>query len=211
MIAKIREFILHTVPEPPAVAIVLGSGLADFSNQLNGVTRLPYAKIPGYPLPSVSGHVGEFAFGYIGSLPVLCARGRFHYYEGHPLATVTLPIRVFEAVGCSSVILTNAAGCLRPEWSLGDLMVITAHLDFTFRTSVQDPPVLAGGGYHDPGLADIAMHIARQNNLQLRQGVYCWTLGPTYETPAEIRKIRTLGADAVGMSTVPELRTAREL
>ncbi|NOZ08759.1 MAG: purine-nucleoside phosphorylase [FCB group bacterium] len=211
MLTTIGKFILNAVPEPPAVAIVLGSGLADFSDNLSGVVRIPYAEIPGYPLPSVSGHVGEFAFGYIGSLPVLCARGRFHYYEGHPLETVTLPIQVFKAVGCSTVILTNAAGCLRRQWNLGDLMVITAHLDFTFRTSARDPLVLAGGGFHDPDLVDIAMKVAGQNDLPLRQGAYCWTLGPTYETPAEIGKIRTLGGDAVGMSTVPELQTARDL
>ncbi len=211
MIGDITEHILNILPEAPEAAIILGSGLANFSTHLTGEITIPYADIPGYPQPSVSGHVGEFVFGYVGRTSVFCARGRFHYYEGHALETVTLPIKIFSAIGCKTVIITNAAGCLRRQWNLGDLMVITAHLDFTFRNSSKDPLVLAGNGYHDIKLTDIALMVAEKNKLPLRRGVYCWTLGPTYETPAEINKIARLGGDAVGMSTVPEIQAASQL
>lgn len=205
------KYVRSLLPESPAAAVVLGSGLSNFSENLSGTIKIPYSEIAGYPLPTVQGHVGELAFGYIGDVPVICARGRFHYYEGHPIEIVTLPIRLFNGVGCGSVIITNAAGCVRRDWQLGNLMLINGHIDFTFRNSKADPEICSGKGYYDPGLMALARKSAENFQLPLREGCYCWTPGPTYETPAEILKIRELGGDAVGMSTVPEIEMAHEL
>ncbi|MFB0516076.1 MAG: purine-nucleoside phosphorylase, partial [Candidatus Neomarinimicrobiota bacterium] len=120
------------------MAIVLGSGLSDFADTLENLTVVPYDAIPHYPQPTVPGHVGKLVFGIAGRLPVIAAQGRFHYYEGHPLEIVTLPIRVFARLGVESVIITNAAGCVNPDWHVGDLMLITGHLDYTFRDNAAD-------------------------------------------------------------------------
>ena len=204
----IYTYMLDRLPGRPKVAVVLGSGLSDFTNQLNDQEVISYDDIPGYPRPTVAGHVGEFIYGSLGNSQVLCARGRFHYYEGHPLEVVTLPIRVFKAVGCNQVVITNAAGCLIPEWPVGGLMLITETLDCTFRDSTDDPqpePV------YSPVLQKLTRKVASDNKMELYAGRYCWALGPTYETPAEIRDMTRLGGSAVGMSTVPEIRQAQQL
>jgi len=198
------------LPETPGVAIILGSGLGDFADSLENQVTVPYDEIPHYPQPTVPGHVGQLVFGRVGRLPVIAARGRFHYYEGHTLEVVTLPIRVFARLGVESLIITNAAGCVNPDWKEGDLMLITGHFDYTFRESAANPVPLAGEPYHSTELLALARQVAVEEGIPLREGNYAWCPGPSYETPAEIREVRALGGQAVGMSTVPEIRAAAE-
>ncbi|UCH63093.1 MAG: purine-nucleoside phosphorylase [Fidelibacterota bacterium] len=198
------------LPGSPRVAIILGSGLADFAGNLADPVTVSYGDIPHYPQPTVPGHVGRLVYGTADGLPVIAARGRFHYYEGHSLETVTLPVRLFARLGVESIILTNAAGCVCPGWNEGDLMLITGHLDYTFIESAADPEIISGEPYHPPQLLDLARQVAGENGISIREGVYAWCLGPAFETPAEIREIRALGGHAAGMSTVPEIRAAAE-
>ncbi len=198
------------LPETPAAAIVLGSGLSDFARTLDNPIVVPYAEIPHYPQPTVPGHVGELVFGHVNGLPVITARGRFHYYEGHPLETVALPVRLFARLGASTLILTNAAGCVNPQWQEGDLMFLTGHLDYTFLDGTNTPAQHTDDRYHSGHLLDLARRAAQDAAVLMREGIYAWCLGPTFETPAEIRDIRSLGGAAVGMSTVPEIRAAAE-
>ncbi|MEE9466281.1 MAG: purine-nucleoside phosphorylase [Candidatus Neomarinimicrobiota bacterium] len=202
--------VLSALPETPRVAVILGSGLSDFAGSLANRTIIPYDQIPHYPALTVPGHVGELAFGYLNRVPVLAARGRFHYYEGHSLDTVTLPVRMLARLGTEAMIITNAAGCVRRDWQVGDLMLITGHLDYTFINGVDDPVVIAGEPFNSTELASYAREAAQVEEIVLREGIYSWSLGPTFETPAEIRDIRRLGGDAVGMSTVPEIHAAAD-
>ncbi len=197
-------------PETPRVAIILGSGLSDFADHLADPVTVSYDDIPHYPQPTVPGHVGRLVYGAASGLPVIAARGRFHYYEGHTLETVTLPIRLFARLGVETIILTNAAGCVCPDWNEGDLMLITGHLDYTFIESAADPEIITGEPYHSPELLALARQAAGEAGIPIREGVYAWCLGPSFETPAEIREIRALGGQATGMSTVPEIRAAAE-
>ncbi|MBT3252014.1 MAG: purine-nucleoside phosphorylase [Candidatus Marinimicrobia bacterium] len=208
---NIAEYILKKIPVAPEISIILGSGLSEFTSTLTNPVNVPYSEISEYPQPSVSGHVGEFIFGFAGNTPVLCARGRFHYYEGHSIETVTLPLRVFHDIQCKSVIITNAAGCMNRDWNTGELMVIDGHFDFTFRHSSSNPPLMDTLLCYDKNLLLKAKDIAKSQSLLIRKGKYCWTLGPTYETPAEIEYMHALGGDAVGMSTVPEIEEADKL
>jgi purine-nucleoside phosphorylase len=198
------------LPERPGAAIILGSGLSDFAENLNQQVVIPYDEIPHYPQPTVPGHVGKLVYGKAGALPVLAAKGRFHYYEGHPLEIVTLPIRFFKCLGVKVLIITNAAGCAVTEWNEGDLMLITGHLDYTFIESAADPVLNTGEPYHSQELLSLARQAANEAGISVREGNYAWCLGPTFETPAEIREIRALGGHAAGMSTVPEIRAAGE-
>ena len=208
---KIAEYIQGKIPVTPEISIILGSGLSEFTSTLSHPVIVPYSEIVGYPQPSVSGHVGEFIFGFSGNTPVLCARGRFHYYEGHTMETVTLPLRVFHDIQCRYVIITNAAGCMNSDWNTGELMVIDGHFDFTFRHSSSNPPLQHKLACYDSNLLMKAKEAAESQSLLTRMGKYCWTLGPTYETPAEIENMHALGGDAVGMSTVPEIEEANRL
>ncbi|UCD36822.1 MAG: purine-nucleoside phosphorylase [Fidelibacterota bacterium] len=198
------------LPENPRVAIVLGSGLSDFSDNLSQPVTIPYSEIPHYPELTVPGHVGKLVFGWVDSLPVLVARGRFHYYEEHPLEIVTLPVRLFAHLGVEILIITNAAGCANPRWNEGDLMLITGHLDYTFIDSPADPTLVSGEPFHSQELLALAREAAGEADIPVRQGIYAWCLGPTFETPAEIKEISALGGHAAGMSTVPEIRAAAE-
>jgi len=209
-VAEAAEAVQSALPETPRVAVILGSGLSDFATNLANRTVIPYDRIPHYPALTVPGHVGELAFGYLDRVPVLAARGRFHYYEGHSLETVTLPVRMLARLGIEALIITNAAGCVRREWQVGDLMLLTGHLDYTFINGADDPDLIAGEPFHSTALAGFAREAAQAMEIDLREGVYSWSLGPTFETPAEISDIRRLGGDAVGMSTVPEIHAAAD-
>jgi len=204
--AAVRSYL----PGPPHAAIILGSGLSDFADHLADPVAVSYDDIPHYPQPTVPGHVGRLVYGAASGLPVIVARGRFHYYEGHSLETVTLPIRLFARLGVETIILTNAAGCVNPDWNEGDLMLITGHLDYTFIESAADPEVISREPYHSQELLALARQAAGGAGITIREGVYAWCLGPSFETPAEIREIRALGGQATGMSTVPEIRAAAE-
>ena len=195
----------------PATAVVLGSGLGHMAENGEDGVKVPYGDIPGYPQPTVEGHSGELILGNLRGEKVVMASGRFHLYEGWDLETVTLPIKLFNELGVKILILTNSAGSVRVQNGPGTLMAITAHLDFTFRESTSMPSIVNEDRYHNAEMLHIARKSADRNGIDLREGVYAWALGPSYETPAEIDLIRELGGHAVGMSTVPEIREAGEL
>ena len=197
-------------------AVILGSGLGDFGKELKNARELSYADIPGFPRATVAGHAGKWILGDLAGKKVLLMSGRFHSYEGHPLEDVTLPIRVMARLGVKQVILTNAAGGVNTGFSAGCLMLLTDFINLSGKNPLTGPNLDAFGPRfpdmtcaYDRGLRSLALESAKQLGIRLRQGVYCWMNGPTYETPAEIRMARVLGADAVGMSTVPETIVAR--
>ena len=199
----------------PEVAIVLGSGLGHLAERISGAVRIGYADIPGFHAPTVAGHKGELVCGTLGGRTVLAQSGRFHAYEGHSADTTTLPVRAFAALGIGQLILTNAAGGIRRTFRAGALMLIADHLNLTGRNPLVGP-VRAGEerfpdmtAAYDPALRETARRVARERGIPLEEGVYAGLLGPTYETPAEVRMLERLGADAVGMSTVLEVIAAR--
>lgn len=199
----------------PMVAIVLGSGLGHLADEVQQAVRVPYAEIPGFPQPSVAGHRGELVAGTLEDMPVLVQSGRFHLYEGHSADVAALPVRVFARLGVRTLIVTNAAGGVRPTFRAGTLMLIADHVNLMFRNSLIGP-VLQGeerfpdmSEPYDTGLRALAREAAREAGIALEEGVYVGLLGPSYETPAEIRMLQRLGVDAVGMSTVPEVIVAR--
>jgi purine-nucleoside phosphorylase len=198
----------------PQIAIVLGSGLGELAERLADAVRIPYAEIPGFHVPTVQGHRGELVAGMLGGRAVLAQSGRFHLYEGHDAEVTALPVRVFAELGVSTLVVTNAAGGIRPGFVGGTLMLITDHLNLSGRNPLVGPVVAGEPRFpdmstaYDPGLRAVALEVARAQGLELAQGVYAALLGPSYETPAEIRMLAALGADAVGMSTVPEVIVA---
>jgi len=207
MVAPIRK----QIAVEPKTAVILGSGLGHFTKHVADSVVIPYADIPHYPRPTVEGHSGQFVMGTIGQEPVILASGRFHYYEGYDIETITLPQRLFHKLGIKNLIITNAAGSVRKDFQPGDLMAIEGHIDFTFRESSNLPATVTGEPFHSEQLLKLALTAASRENVDLKAGIYTWTLGPAFETPAEIEVIRKLGGDAVGMSTVPEIRTAGKL
>ena len=197
------------------MALILGSGLGAFADHLEDVRSLPFNELPGFPQATVQGHKGRFAYGRLGASPVLALQGRLHGYEGHDAATVAFPARVFGVLGARALVVTNAAGGVGEKLQPGDLMRITDHLNLTGKNPLIGPneemfgprfPDLSHA--YDPRLAQALEESAAATNQTLRAGVYLQMTGPSYETPAEIRMARALGADAVGMSTVPEVIAA---
>lgn len=210
-INEMIEFISYKTRFKGRLAIILGSGLGGFADQLENRLVIPYKNIPKYPQSTVEGHSGELVFGSMQGVDLIAAKGRFHFYEGHDFQTVTLPIRLFHKLGVDHLIITNAAGSMDKVNPPGTLMVVTGHLDCTFRHSMNDPFIQKGFPYHDPGFIELAHLAAQKTGIKLADGNYCWALGPAYETPAEIEYFKTLGGNAAGMSTVPEILTAAEL
>jgi purine-nucleoside phosphorylase len=203
---------LGTVPE---IAIVLGSGLGHLAGRLQGARRVPYGEIAGFPATTVVGHQGELVAGTLGGTPVLVQSGRFHLYEGHTAETVALPVRAMAKLGVRTLILTNAAGGIRRTFTRGALMMIADHINLTFRNPLIGP-VFPGeerfpdmSDPYDGALRSLAREVARERGVALEEGVYLQVLGPSYETPAEIRMAERMGADAVGMSTAMEVIAAR--
>ena len=199
----------------PVVAIVLGSGLGAFAEQVKDAVRIPYRDIPHFPLPTVEGHAGELVAGTLAGKQVLLQSGRFHLYEGHSADVGAFAVRVFAALGIGTLILTNAAGGIRRGMAAGTVMLISDHINLSFRNPLTGP-VLPGeerfpdmSDPYDPALRSIARKVALRERVPLAEGVYVQLLGPSYETPAEIRMLERLGADAVGMSTVVEVVAAR--
>ncbi|QDI92935.1 purine-nucleoside phosphorylase [Salicibibacter halophilus] len=199
----------------PAIAVTLGSGLGGLADNIKAEAVIRYEDIPGFPASTVSGHAGEFVIGHLKEVPVIAMKGRFHYYEGYPMQKVVLPTRVISALGVKTLIVSNAAGGVNTSYSPGDLMVIKDHIN-----QMGDHPLIGPNdekigprfpdmsAAYDKRMMDMAHEEAKAMGLQLQSGVYAATTGPTYETPAEVRMFRTLGADAVGMSTVPEVIAA---
>jgi purine-nucleoside phosphorylase len=208
----VRERLGGRVPE---VAIVLGSGLGPLAAKVRDAVRISYEQIPGFPGTTVVGHQGELVAGLLGRRTVLVQSGRFHLYEGHPPGLVVLPVRMFGALGIDTLILTNAAGGIRRTFSRGALMMIADHVNLTFRNPLIGPVQPGDERFpdmsdpYDAGLRRLARQVALERGIPLEEGVYLQLLGPSYETPAEIRMAERLGADAVGMSTAIEVIAAR--
>ncbi|MEO6420449.1 MAG: purine-nucleoside phosphorylase [Polyangiaceae bacterium] len=202
----------------PAVGVVLGSGLGAFGDSLEGLVKVPYGDVPHLHASSVIGHAGNFCFGHVGGVPVACMQGRIHLYEGHSVEAVVHGVRTMARLGVHTVLLTNAAGGVEASWAPGDLMVITDHLNLTGNTPLLGPNdaelgprFLDMSRAYDPALRDALHRVAKAANIPLREGIYAGLLGPTYETPAEVRMFRMLGAQAVGMSTVLEVIALRHM
>lgn len=202
----------------PRVGVVLGSGLGAFADGLADLVKIPYAEIPHLPASKVVGHAGNLCFGNVDDVPVVCMQGRIHLYEGHPIWQVVHGVRVMARLGVRCVLLTNAAGGLADGWAAGDLMIVTDHLNLMYHHPLVGPNEDALGtrfpdmtNAYDAELRTQLEEVSREENLPLRQGVYAGLLGPSYETPAEIRMLTILGAQAVGMSTVPEVIALRHM
>jgi purine-nucleoside phosphorylase len=200
----------------PAIALVLGSGLGVLADEIENAVTISYADIPHFPVSTVEGHAGELLIGTLAGKPVLLMKGRFHMYEGYGAETVSFPVRVMKALGVTTLLVTNAAGGVNASFQPGDLMLISDHINFMFKNPLigpNDPEV----GVRFPDMSEayskrlraLARGVGEKVGVAFQEGVYAGLLGPTYETPAEIRMLRTLGADAVGMSTVPETIAAR--
>lgn len=201
---------------PAKTALVLGSGLGPIADEISDPIILNYEDIPGFPASTVKGHVGRLVMGGLAGVPVICMQGRQHFYEGHPITEIAVPIRAFKAAGVERLILTNAAGSLHMNMPEGSLMAISDHINWSGMNPLIGPnDEDIGPRFFDMSTAyseelrDILHEAARAEDVTLHEGVYAWYPGPNFETPAEIRAFRTLGADAVGMSTVPEVVAAR--
>ncbi|MDB4870040.1 MAG: Purine-nucleoside phosphorylase [Gemmatimonadales bacterium] len=201
----------------PAVAVILGSGLGGLAAAIDNPVRIPFGDIPGFPEVTVVGHEGAAIVGRLGARDVVALSGRFHMYEGHPAALAAFPVRVFHAMGVRELFVSNAAGGISSRLAVGDLMVITDHLNLMGANPLVGPAQEGETRFpdmtdaYDPGLRRVLRTTAEALDIPLREGVYAGLLGPSYETPSEVKMLRALGADAVGMSTVPEVIMARAL
>ena len=221
MLEKIKEtaeFLKAQVAEMPKIAIILGSGLGNLVDHMTDKKVIPYKNIPNFPVSTVAGHSGNFVFGKLGDKSVIAMQGRFHYYEGYDMKTVTFPVRVFKALGVETLFVSNAAGGMNKEFKVGDVMVITDQINLF----PENP--LRGKNYEELGprfpamtepysheLIKKADEIANEKGIRIMHGVYVGVTGPTFETPAEYEYFRVIGGDAVGMSTVPEVIVARHM
>src|ERR1044071_7331447 len=215
---RAAEQIRSRTKTAPLIAVVLGSGLGAFADELTESTSVAYHEIPGFAQATVEGHAGRLVIGKAGDVPIAAMQGRFHFYEGYSLEEVTFPIRVLKLLGVRTLILTNAAGSLNTEFTPGSLMVISDHINLMGTNPLIGPnddrfgPLFPDlSATYDPHLQNMVITEANEIGLDMRRGVYASLSGPSYETPAEIHMVRTLGADAVGMSTVPEAIVARHM
>ena len=200
----------------PEVGLILGSGLGDFADRLEAAVEIPFSQIPGFPVPTVEGHAGALILGSFQGRTVAALRGRIHYYEGYSQQEITLPVRVMARLGIRTLVLTNAAGGVNLDFAAGCLMLIADHINFSGQNPLMGPN-LEDFGPRFPDMSDVYTRalrekirpLAAQAGIDLREGIYMMYSGPSYETPAEIRCFRAMGADAVGMSTVPEAIVAR--
>lgn len=209
------EYLRGRIGQMPEIGMVLGSGLGDFADTLENPMRIPFAEIPGFPVPTVSGHAGALVFGRKRGRDVAVLQGRIHFYEGLPQSEITIPVRVQAALGVKTLILTNACGGVNTAFRPGDLMLISDHINYSFANPLIGPN-LDEFGPRFPDVSDVytaslrtqIRAAARDAGIPLQEGVYMMFTGPNYETPAEVRMARIVGADAVGMSTVPEALVA---
>lgn len=215
-IEKAARYLQEKFPTPPRIGLILGSGLGVLADEMEQAVKIPYEQIPGFPVSTVEGHAGRLVYGQLEGATVVAMQGRFHYYEGYRLDQVTFPVRVMKAIGVKELIVTNAAGGVNKRFQPGDLMIITDHIN-----NMGVNPLI---GPNDPELGvrfpdmteaysrrlrELAKQVAKQLDIPVQEGVYVANSGLSYETPAEIRMIRAIGGDAVGMSTVPEVIVAR--
>lgn len=202
----------------PKVAIVLGSGLGDYANDIEVVSEIDYSDIEGFPVSTVPGHAGKFIFGYVKGVPVVCMKGRVHYYEGYPISDVVLPTRLMKLMGAETLFLTNASGGINPSFSAGDFMMLTDHI------SLWAPNPLIGQNIDELGtrfpdmthvydveIQNIIRDVAAKEGIKLQEGIYAQLTGPSFESPAEIQLLHKLDVDAVGMSTVVEAIAANHM
>ena len=218
MLEKIQETAaylkgkMHTSPE---TAIILGTGLGSLANEITEKYEIKYSDIPNFPISTVEGHSGKLIFGKLGNKDIMAMQGRFHYYEGYSMKEVTFPVRVMRELGIKTLFVSNASGGTNADFEIGDLMIITDHINYFPEHPLRGKNIPYGPRFPDmtdiytPELLDIARHAAAVSGVSVEEGVYCYFRGPQYETPAEIRAVRALGADAAGMSTVPEAIVAR--
>ncbi len=221
MLKKIKEtheYIQTRIKTKPEVGIILGTGLGGLINEINIEESIPYQDIPNFPVSTVDGHNGRLIFGTLSGKNIVAMQGRFHYYEGYTMQEVTFPIRVFKLLGIRTLVLSNASGGVNPEFEIGDMMIITDHINLLPTNPLTGPNENEFGPRfpdmseaYNAELIHKAIKIARRHNIKYQTGVYAAVTGPMYETPAEYRYIRTIGADAVGMSTIPEVIVARQM
>lgn len=206
-----------TSRKKPEIGIILGSGLGDIANEIYGI-GIPYSLIPGFKISSVQGHTGKLVVGELSSKTVVAMQGRLHYYEGNTMQDITYPLRVMKLLGIDKLLVTNAAGGINTDFSAGDLMIITDHINMLGNNPLIGKNLDEFGSRfvdmtyaYDKSFIKIAEAAAAGLNINIQKGVYAAMMGPTYETPAEVKMLRTLGADAVGMSTVPEVIVANHM
>lgn len=217
-ILEASVFIQSKISVKPKIGIVLGSGLGIYIDQIQNKTTIPFEQIPHFKKTSVEGHTGALIFGDVNGTPVVALQGRLHPYEGYTMEEIVLPIRTLASVGVEILFLSNASGGINPDFHPGDLVVISDHINLSGKNPLVGPNIAElGPRFPDMGdaynkdLRHLLHSVGKKNHLDLKSGVYCSMLGPTYETPAEIRMLRIIGADLVGMSTVPEVIAANHL
>ncbi|WP_425348913.1 purine-nucleoside phosphorylase [Halalkalibacter urbisdiaboli] len=210
------QFLKDKLSSPPQIGLILGSGLGVLADEIENPKKIPYTEIPEFPVSTVEGHAGQLVFGTLKGKQVVAMQGRFHFYEGYSLETVTFPVRVMKKLGVEQLIVTNAAGGVNESFEAGDLMLIRDHINNMNQNPLIGPNDEAMGvrfpdmsNAYSEKLRTVAKELAQQLNISLQEGVYVANTGPSYETPAEVKMIRKLGGDAVGMSTVPEVIVAR--
>lgn len=221
MLEKIKEsvdFITSQVNNKPKVGIILGSGLGGLTREIQIEKEIPYSEIPNFPVSTVEGHAGHLIIGKLGDQQVVAMQGRFHFYEGWTMQDIAFPIRVMKFLGIQLLIVSNASGGLNPDFNVGDIMVITDHINLMGTNPLIGPNIKEFGPRfpdmkeaYDHQLIENVKNIATREGISLQMGVYAGVTGPTFETPAEYKYMHILGADAVGMSTVPEVITARHM
>ena len=221
MLEKIKataNFITERIKSKPEIGIVLGTGLGGVANEIEIIDSIPFQEIPNFPVSTVEGHAGRLIYGKLGKKEVLAMQGRFHYYEGYSMQEVTFPVRVLKLAGVKNLFVSNASGGLNPDYKVGDIMVITDHINFFPEHPLRGKNIDELGPRfpdmskcYDKRMQHKAKLIALEHNINIKEGVYVGVSGPTYETPAEYKMFRILGADVVGMSTVPEVIVARHM
>lgn len=204
------EFILSKTSFCGNTAIILGSGLGEFAKVLNDRIHLAYSKIPYYPISNVKGHIGELVIGNLFGKEVIIANGRVHFYEGYDRKQVTFPVRVFKKCGIKNLIITNSSGSMQKKNKPGTLMIIKGHIDCTFQNHYKNLKLIKSSNYYSKELIGLTERVAIKNKIEISLGNYCWVLGPSYETPEEIKYFRSNEGDAIGMSTLPEIEEASE-
>ncbi|MBQ8969536.1 MAG: purine-nucleoside phosphorylase [Bacteroidaceae bacterium] len=217
MYARIQEtasWLKARMKSNPSTAIILGTGLGRLADEIETEQVIPYAEIPNFPQSTVEGHSGQLLLGRLGGKEVLAMQGRFHFYEGYSMKEVTFPVRVMYELGIRTLFVSNAGGGTNPQFSVGDIMIITDHINFFPEHPLRGKNFPTGPRFldmheaYDRGLIQLADEIAQEKGIKVQHGVYLGTQGPTFETPAEYRMFARLGADSVGMSTVPEVIVA---
>ncbi len=215
---RCHECVKKKIDFEPKVALVLGSGLGKFAEDMEVTATLSYSEIEGFPQSTVPGHAGQFVFGYVEGVPVVCMQGRVHYYEGYPIEDVVLPVRLMKMMGAEYLFLTNASGGINRDFKAGDFMVLTDHISIFAPNPLIGPNIDEIGTrfpdmshVYNPVLVDIISDVANDYNITIQKGVYAQLTGPSFESPAEIKMLGKLGVDAVGMSTVVEAIAANHM